>query len=294
MAKKYTIRNLRKQFPNDEACLEFLFALRYGKGPTCFKCQQETKFYRLKNVPKAYTCTRCGYNLHPLADTIFARSSTPLTLWFHAIFLFSTSKNGVSAKELERHLGVAYNTAWRIARQIRKLFREEGDSQGEFLKGIVEIDETFMGGKIRLGKGVNQYTNKTMVLGALERGGNMRTTIMGGRRRHELVPFIYRNVELESTVYTDDFKAYNRLHRVGYNHDIVKHKQEEWARGKVHTNSIEGFWSQLKRSLHGTYHNVSAKHLQLYVDEFAWRYSHRYDPNPVFLMLLKAASQPIV
>jgi transposase-like protein len=263
--------------------------LRYGKKPVCPKCELPTTFYRIKARATSFTCKWCGYHLHPLKGTIFAGSSTPLSLWFHALFLFSVSKNGVSAKELERHLGVSYPTALRIGRQIRMLFSEEDKG---LLGGTMEADETYVGGKARGTK--NRYKNKTMVLGVVEReGGRARTKIVENARASTVVPFLKENVDTSAFLYTDESHMYKSIHKEGYTNERVNHSAYEWARGDMHTNSMEGFWSQVKRSLHGTHHAVSKKHLQSYLDEFTWKWSHRYDDEPVFKSLLRLAAKPL-
>src|SRR5512137_912899 len=142
---RYTIDTLHKEFPNDDACLDFIFKKQYGKLSACPKCGVVSpKFYRVRSS-KCYECNDCGYQLSPLANTIFHKSDTPLKKWFYAIYLFGVGKNGVSAKEIERHLGVTYKTAWRMAKQIRLMMQENGD----MLSGIVEADETYIGGKAR-------------------------------------------------------------------------------------------------------------------------------------------------
>src|ERR1700755_1825443 len=143
---RYTKKQFEADFPNDDVCLNTIFQNRYGHVKTCPKCAVVgTKFYRVTGR-KCYACMHCGYQLHPLAKTIFHKSETPLTSWFYAIYLFSVSKNGVSAKEIERHLGVTYKTAHRMCRQIRKLMAGDND----FLAGEVEVDETYIGGHRKL------------------------------------------------------------------------------------------------------------------------------------------------
>lgn len=289
MAKIFTIKDLRKKFPNDEACLKGIYDLQHPGNIVCPHCKRNTTFYRLTTRNKSFTCKWCGYHLHPLKDTIFAKSSTPLSLWFHALFLFSVSKNGVSAKELQRHLGVSYPTALRIGRQIRRLFSAD---ENKLLKGTMEADETYIGGKA---KGIkNAFKNKTVVLGVVEReNGRARTRIVEKANFESVLPFLRNYVQGSSTVYTDESHIYNSIPKKGYPRQSVNHTNYEWARGDMHTNSMEGFWSQVKRSLHGTHHAVSKRHLQSYLDEFSWKWSHRSDKESVFLTLLSIAARPI-
>jgi transposase-like protein len=278
---KYTIVDFNKDFQDEDACLEDMFTRRYGAVKTCPKCKKYTTFYKVADR-KCYACQFCGHQLHPLAGTIFHKSSTPLKLWYFAIFLFSTSKKGVSAKELQRQLGVTYKCAWRMAHQIRKLMGQDGDK----LSGIVEADETYIGGYKKGGQGGK---GKTPILGLVQRGGGVKAKV-APRETHIILNHMRDNVEKGTTVFTDQFGVYKKAIQLGYTHDAVNHWKKEYARNNVHTNTIEGFWGQLKRSIRGTYTFVSVKHLQAYVDEFAWRYSNR--ANPLFSALLQLAWKP--
>lgn len=280
MTKQTTIRQFNKDFPDDDSCLEHIFNQRYGKHYECPKCHK-TGFYR-NRARKCYSCAWCGYDISPLAGTIFHKSSTPLKNWYFAIFLMSTSKNGVSAKEIQRQTGVTYKTAWRIQRQIRLLMRPDNDP----LRGTVEVDDTYIGGK-RHGKRGRGAEGKTPVLGMVEREGEVKANVVENLKMRTVEPIISNSIEKNSEVYTDEFFSYQDIKDYDYDHDVVKHRIKEYVRGNVHTNTIEGFWSQLKRSIHGTYHSVSPQHLQLYVDEFAWRYNRRTSSVPVFELLLQ-------
>lgn len=273
---KYTIKDLRKQFPDDNACLAYIFKAKYGADYPCPKCSK-TGFYRVKGR-KCYACAWCGYQIHPIAGTIFHKSSTKLTDWFHALFLFSASKNGVSAKELERQLGVTYKTAWRIAKQIRQLMQDNGGK----LSGIVEVDETAIGGYKRGDQGGHK---KATVMGMVKRDGQIRTKQLKGRETKTMLATLQQNVRAGTKLMTDDYPVYRKTKALGYKHSVINHSKEKYVRGDVHTNTIEGFWSQFKRSLSGTYHSVSPKYLQMYADEFAYRYNHRQD-GALFPLLL--------
>ena len=266
---KYTIKNLKNDFPNDEACLDFIFKNRWPKGLTCPNCEKKD-FYHVKGR-KSYAC-KCGYQVSPTEGTIFHKSSTPLTLWFHAIFLMSQSKNGVAAKELERQLGVTYKCAWRMARQIRLLMTDGDGPLGG--NEIVELDETYVGGKAK-GKRGRGAAKKTPVFGAVERNGKLKTKVVLNVRKLTLMPLIKDMVADNSVIVTDESNSYNGVKKIGHLHESINHSKGQYVDGGVHTNTIEGFWSQFKRSVHGTYYSVSRKHLQLYLDEFSFRYSHR-------------------
>lgn len=281
---RYTKKQFDEQFPDDDACLDRMFKDRYGDVDTCPSCGViGTKFYRVTGR-KCYACEWCGYQLHPLAQTIFHKSSTSLKDWFYAIYLFSVGKNGVSAKEIERHLGVTYKTAHRMAKQIRSLMADESPIGGSGMS--VEVDETYIGGRHPKKLG---YSKKSVVFGAVERDGRIRAKHVLSSGTRVLIPHINKTVAPETIIYSDEWRAYKRLNKTAYSHTTINHSKLEWARGKAHTNTIEGFWSQLKRSISGTYHAVSPKYLQLYVDEFAFRYSYR--DVAVYPVLLERASQ---
>jgi transposase len=284
---KYTIKQFQKEFPDDGTCLAYIFDLKYGGLTKCPWCGKTKSFYKVKNR-KCYACAFCAYQISPTANTIFHKSSTKLTLWFYAIYLASQSKNGVSAKELERQLGVTYKCAWRIASKIRELMSPKTNDRQ--LDGIVEADETYIGGVKEIKPGTDgirksQYENKTPVVGLVERKGDVRAKVTSDTSVSTVQPLIRKNVSLNALLVTDEASSYKTIKRHGYSHMSVNHGKKEFVKGKIHTNTIEGFWSQMKRSIDGTYHFVSPKYLQKYVDEFAFRYNHR--SYPMFDVLLQ-------
>jgi transposase len=272
------VRDFHREFPNDDVCLDTIFKERYGDVDTCPSCHVKTKFHRLKGR-KSYSCQWCGYQLHPLSGTIFHKSSTPLTSWFYAMYLFSTSRNGVSAAELQRHLGVTNKCAHRIARKIRSLMAEDGIIGGEGT--IVEADETYYGGRKSI---------KTPIMGVVERGGKVRAKVTDTASTARVKTFFKEHLHPGSELHTDESRIYWWTNSV-MEHYSVNHSQYEFAWGHVTTNTIEGFWSQLKRSLDGTHHSVSRQHLQSYVDEFVFRYNLRGEA--VYPVLLERASKPL-
>lgn len=284
--ERYTIDTFHLEFPDDDTCLDYMFNLAYGNLPACPQCGViNPRYYRVRNR-KCYACNDCGYQISPLANTIFHKSETPLTKWFYAIYLFSVGKNGVSAKELERHLGVTYKTAWRMAKQIR-LMMQQGSSP---LSGIVEADETYIGGKSRRDR---MYDNKTAVVGIVEKKkgtGQVKAFATKHADATVTLPFLRASIKQGSTLHTDDSRIYSRVKR-DFTHEFVNHSKLEYVKAGVHTNTIEGFWGQLKRSLDGTYHCVSPKYLQLYVNEFVYRYNHRN--QPAFPELIAQASRHV-
>lgn len=284
---RYTVTQFREQFNTEDACLEFVFQRRYGAMEACPRCGViEPKYYRVRGR-KCYECKDCGYQLHPLANTIFHKSVTPLTLWFYVIYLFSVSKNGVSAKEIERHLGVTYKTAWRMAKQVRSMMSEEGGK----LTGIIEADETYIGGKT---DSKERFNNKTAVIGIVEKKkdiGRVKAFTSPQANASNTIPFLRKNIEVNSVLHTDDSRIYYRA-KDSFSHESVNHSQLEYVRGSVHTNTIEGFWGQMKRSIDGTYHCVSPKYLQLYVQEFVYRYNNRMAPVCLDLLALSTKAVP--
>ncbi len=274
---KYTFANFNEKFPDDDACLNYMFEARYGGMKVCPKCGvTQPSYYRVRGR-KVFECQDCGYQISPLAGTIFHKSSTSLRSWFYVIFMFSVSKNGVSAKEVERVLGVTYKCAWRMAKFVRSLMNE-----GNFtLSGIIEADESYIGGvrKVKYQRSRrSQWANKSVVFGVVERNGRVKAQHVKSSGARVLLPEITRGVSLGADIHTDEHGSYRRLASLGYSHTTVNHSKLEYVRGTAYTNTIEGFWSQLKRSIDGTYHAVSPKHLQTYLNEFAWRYNRRGEP----------------
>jgi ISXO2 transposase-like protein/transposase-like zinc ribbon protein len=289
MSKYYTLVDFQKDFPNDDVCLETIFQVRYGKLQFCPHCGAETTFYKLKKK-KAYACKQphCGFTLSPTAGMIFDHSPTPLTKWFYALYLFSVAKNGVSAMELQRHLGVTYKCAWRMCQQIRWLMQQSGAP----LTGTIEIDETYIGGKHQGNPG--KFDNKIAVIGMVEKQkGTGQIKAMTTKRADASValPFIRAMARQGTKVQTDESRIYHRVKR-DFEHAFINHSKEEYSKDGISTNTIEGFWSQMKRSIDGTYHCVSPKYLQLYVNEFVYRYNLRDQVIGPHL-LERAWSQPL-
>jgi transposase len=284
MSKPLSIQDFMKMFPDDDACLAYLFKARYGTEFACQYCGSVGKFHKISSAP-AYSCQGCGGHIHPMVGTPFYNSHTPLQKWFYAMYLFTTTRHGVPAKELQRQLSVNYKTAWRMGHEIRKyLGVVDGDEQ---LSGHVEADETMVGGKRSGGKRGRGAPGKTVVFGMLERKGDVMTRVVENVRRATLEPHILANVKIGSTVSTDELKSYAKLARLGYDHGAVNHAAEEWVRGPHHTNGIEGFWSILKRSIRGTHVQVSRKHLAKYLVEFEFRWNMRHAPEQMFPLLLE-------
>ena len=280
--RKYTIAQFNKEFPDDDACLEWLRNHLYPKRFHCPICDKPTKHHRIK-TKKVYGCDYCGHQVSPTAGTIFEHSPTPLKLWFYAIYQMSATRCGISAKQIQRETGVTYKTAWRMFNQIRSLLQEDYEpTSGEF-----EVDETYIGGKKKPGKRGRGAGGKTPVLGVAQRKGNISTSIPTSLKSSVVVPLIKERVLPQSMIYTDEFPTYDYLKEHGFKHKRVRHASKVWVADDVHTNTIEGFWSALKRGINGVYHAVSVKHLQGYINEYSFRYNHRKDDKPMFLTVLE-------
>lgn len=288
MSKYLTFGKFLKVYETDRDCLKEIVNILYPNGVTCRKCQVVTLHYLLRNRP-LLNCSKCHSQISPLKNTIFHHSTTPLKLWFYAFFVMIHSKGGISAKGLQRQLGVTYKTSWRMLHKIRSIM---ADNSGDLFKGVVEVDETWVGGKSFL-RGKQWWSNwkeipKQTVMGLVERGGRVRTKIIEDTSRYTLTNQIRANVAPQSRIMTDFHQGYSYLSKDGYNHGRINHLTHyvDKKDKTIHTQTIEGFWSQLKRGIIGTYRHVSPKHLQKYCDEFGFRYSYRNKQDQIFGILL--------
>lgn len=289
-----------REFPDDDACLNWLWQERYsldGRHADCPKCGREHvpfKHYRTKQRRQTWTCTKCGHHVQPTAGTIFEGSSTSLHLWFYAIHLMTSTRCGISAKQLERELGVTYKTAWRMFNRIRtELMSDNGEGP---LSGDVEIDETSVEGRPRVHMDRSRAAqlrerSRATVLGMVERGGRVRLRVLASRRGPELHQAVRDSIASISRIYTDDWPAYRPIGREFASHNTVPHSARIYVVGNAHTNTVEGFFGNLKTSIRGTYKHVSHRWLQSYLDEFAWRYNHRHDSRAMFRQLLLRAAR---
>ena len=309
---RYSLMEFMRDFPDDNACLNWLWQTSYalddaGETAHCEKCDAVRVFarYETKQQRQSWTCTGCGTHVHPTAGTIFHKSSTSLHLWFYAIYLMSSTRCGISAKQLEREIGVTYKTAWRMFRLIRTELM--ADDETAYLTGTVEMDETFVGGKPRQSDrnrwATDGYTahqaaaewnakKKQPVFGMVERGGKVAAYVVPSVQGVDLRKHVEARVLPEAVVHTDEAKQYVSLLKEGkYEHHTVQHKSRIYVEGDVHTQTIEGFWSLLKSGIAGAHHSVSVKYLQGYLNEYVWRYNHRDDDAAQFLsLILRAAS----
>ncbi len=252
----------------------------------CSYCKVERKHHRISSK-KAWACDYCGTYISPMAGTIFEKSRTPLRLWFYAMYLMSATRCGISAKQIQRECGVTYKTAWRIFKQIRTLMAEDFT-----MSGPVEMDETFYGApkknqhaKLRR---EGTHKDKQPIFGIVEREGRVTTKVVADVKEKTLLPIVAERVLPRSIVYTDSYTSYDNVRWMGksYKHERINHSAGIYVMGKVHTQTIEGFWSLLKRGIGGVYHSVSTKYLQSYCDEYSFRYNRRAGNEPMFTSLL--------
>jgi transposase len=285
MGKPLTISEFMGMFPDDDACLAYLFEARFGDDYACERCGETGKWKKLTKEP-AYTC-QCGEHVHPMAGTPFHRSHTPLQKWFYAMYLFTTTRHGVPAKELQRQLSVNYKTAWRMGHEIRKyLALVDGDDP---LSGHVEADEAYLGGHMKRTKARKGriLTNKVIVVGMAERGGRVMTKIVPDTTTENLEQTVLANVVRGSRISTDEHQGYRYLSLAGFVHGTVLHSKEQYVSGDTHINTIEGFWSLIQRAIKGTHVHVSKRHLAKYLGEFEYRWNLRKHPEAMFPLLLR-------
>jgi transposase-like protein len=282
---KYTLKAFLRDFPDEATCLEWLKQERWPSGIYCEFCKKVTNHYAMTSR-KSYTCEWCGNHVHPTAGTIYHKSSTPLTVWFYVAYLMAQTRGGISAKQIERETGVTYKTAWRMCKQIRLALGENNSPFG----GDVEMDESFFGGRRHGGRG-RAAEGKTIVFGMVERGGLVEARVVDGFGRKDILPIVDASVARTAHIYTDEVHTYKALPAMGYAHDTVPHREKVYVMGNTHTNTIEGFWSNVKNGIRGVYHGVSSKYLQSYLNEYSFRYNHRKDITPMFLTFLQRTSR---
>jgi transposase len=293
LRNKFTLKEFYTRYPNNDACLDELKQLVFGDNIDCPKCIRQNHFYRVKGR-SAYACSFCGHHIYPLKNTPFAHSSTPLTTWFYAIYLMAQTRSGMSAKTLERMTGVTYKTAWRMFHQIRTLMVDDGMP----LFGAVEADETYfhadptkntrLASKRKTGK---RYYNSQVVFGMVERGGRAKVRHVKSSGSRSLIPEIDHNVMPNSTFYTDEWRAYTKVALMGLAHYAVNHSKRKYVDGHIHTQNVENLWSHMKLGIKGVYRHVSPQHLQLYINEYAFRYSYRKMPTQMFDLILSNAGR---
>lgn len=287
--------SLIERFGSEDKCRDYLERLRWPNGVACPRCGDKSvsrvtarKGGKGKDADEArnqFDCNSCRYQFSVKAGTVFHDSHLPLWKWFLATYMMCESKKGMSANQLRRTLGVSYKTAWYLCHRIRSAM-DVADPQ--LLTGTVEVDETYVGGKHKnrprsqrvTGRRTGGHEGKTMVMGALSRDGGVRFEVARTDANSIILQaFISENIEEGSTVHTDGHAGYRRVSEHGFKHEIVDHSNDEWVRADVHTNTVESVWSLLKRSIVGSYHQLSAKHLEAYLDEIAFKFNNRRNPH---------------
>ena len=269
------LMTLMRDYDTDEECRDRLEHLRWPDGVRCPRCDSD-KISRIRER-KQFDCDSCRYQFSVTAGTIFHDSHLPLTKWFVAMYLMTESKKGISANQMKRTIGVSYKTAWYLCHRIRKAMTKVNPAP---LTETIEADETYIGGKrIGGGGGIGNYRrNKTMVMAAIQRGGAVRMRTGRTHSKKVIQGFVRDVAPNPKRIMTDELPAYGGIADADTTHETVKHKADEWVRGDVHTNTVEGVFSLFKRSIVGSFHQVSGKHLDRYLDEFEWRFNNRKNP----------------
>ena len=275
--------SLIDSFQTDNQCREALEQIRWPSGVHCTRCGcVETLELEKHN---RWECRGCGYQFSVMSGTIMHDSHLPLRKWFIAIYLMCESKKGISANQMKHTLGVSYKTAWYLCHRIRQAMGNE-PFEGPTLVGVVEVDETLVGGK-KKDVGHGYKGNKTWIAGAIQRGGKVRVERIPNIKKKTIHDFIRRTVKDEAeAIYTDELRSYIGIGDHDTRHETVNHSEEEWVVGDIHTNSVEGVWSLFKRSIVGAFHKMSVKHMDRYIEEFEWRYNNRDNPH-IFMDTLK-------
>lgn len=280
-------------FPDNDACLEYLKAKFFADGTECPKCGKASKFHRIKGR-SAYSCQFCGHHVYPTAGTIFHKSTVSLQLWFFAVYLMSSTRCGISAKQLEREIGVTYKTAHRMFKQIRTLLSDEADGP---LAGNVEVDESAYGGKPRAyetrnRRGHLRKSYRPTILGMVERGGRVRATVISDRGTRAIHTAVQKNVAPDSMLFTDEWGAYQTIAPLYKGHHRIKHLSKVYVDGETHTQTVEGFFGLFKNGVRGVYHSISPDYLQDYLNEYAFRYNRRHSREPMFWAFLDRVQKP--
>jgi len=283
----FTYREFLETFPDNDTCLEYLKERFYSDGTECPKCGKASKFHRITGR-SAYSCQYCGHHAYPTAGTIFHKSSVSLQLWFFAVYLMSSTRCGISAKQLEREIGVTYKTAHRMFKQIRSLLSDEGEPP---LSGDVEVDESFYGGRPRAYEMRRRLSNlrrsyRPTMLAMVERRGRVRPRVIEGRTTPAIHSTVKTHVLPSSMLYTDEYTTYVKLAEGYRGHRRIKHIARIYVDGDCHTQTVEGFFGLFKNGVRGVYHAISVQYLQNYLDEYAFRYNRRHSRTPMFFAML--------
>jgi transposase-like protein len=271
------LASLAAHFSDPTAAAEFLEGVRWPNGAVCPHCSTERAPYRLNSKAtkrRLWKCPACRKQFTVTVGTIFEGSHVPLNKWLLAFYLLCSSKKGMSAHQLHRSIGVTYKTAWFMFHRIRHAMADPDFQRA--MTGVVEVDETYIGGKTKGGKRGRGAPNKTAVVTLVQRDGVSRSFRAANVTARELQGAVIRHVDRSARIMTDQFRSYQGLDESFVSHETVDHSRDEYARGEVHTNTVEGFFANLKRGITGTYHHVSEAQLPRYLDEFDYRYSTRH------------------
>jgi transposase-like protein len=273
-----SLGDLDARFTDSFAAADYLESIRWPNGPVCPHCgESERTPYRLKHkTRKLWKCAACRKQYTVTVGTIFEASHVPLHKWLLAFYLLCSSKKGMSAHQLHRMLGVTYKTGWFMFHRIREAMRDPAFQ--DRLSGTVEADETYIGGKSRMGSRDlpgRGSKKKVPVMTLVERGGRARSFHVARVTAENLTGNIWQHVERDAAIMTDDFPSYRQVHKRVASHDVIRHQSGEYVRGAVHTNTVESYFATLKRGVNGTYHRISPAHLHRYLNEFDFRYNTR-------------------
>ncbi|HWY11637.1 MAG TPA: IS1595 family transposase [Bacteroidia bacterium] len=292
-----SILDLLKAFPDEQTCIDHLTILRWN-GNVVSPFDADSKVYTCKD--NKYRCKNTGKYFNVRTATLFDNTKIELQKWFLAIYIVTSHKKGISSLQLAKDINVTQKTAWFMLQRIRNCFGIENPHSGggNMLDNEVEIDESFVGGKnknrhknkkVANSQG-RSFKDKTPVLGMVERGGKLIVKAIKDTSADSLTPEIVASIKQSASVYTDEWLGYKDVKYI-YDHNFVKHNAGEYVNGKISTNTIEGFWSLLKRGIFGIYHSTSKKHLQKYVDEFVFRYNTRDNEEAQRFNLLLANTE---
>jgi transposase-like protein len=271
-------------YNTEEKCSRYIALKRWGGKPVCPHCSYDEKVYTFSDGIY-FKCGSCRKKFTVRVGTIFGDSKIPLSKWFACMYLFTSNSKGISSVQLAKQISVTQKSAWFMLHRLR--YGMENEEYKKPLENTVETDETVIGGKEknkhlskRAKDGLGGYhgfsdPDKKTIFGIVERGGNVVAKLVEDRKRETLQPIIIKNVKEFARVITDEYYAYGGLNEMSYTHDTIKHALKQYVVGDIHTNTIENFWSTLKRGIYGIYHQTSRKHMQRYLEEFAYRYNHR-------------------
>ncbi|MDP2385292.1 MAG: IS1595 family transposase [Bacteroidota bacterium] len=286
---------ITKKLNTQKRCINYLEKARWGDNTTCPYCGSE----RITGMKKQlrHHCNSCNTSFSVLVGTIFEASNLPLPKWFIAISLVMNARKGISSRQLARHIDVTKDTAWYVQKRLRDAMQ---NTDKKLLEGIIEVDETYIGGqtknkhkKVRdalhaQGKVATGAMHKTPVFGILSRSGRVSTQVVEQATGKTLKPIIHDKVDRKSVIVSDGFGAYAGLNKQYHSHEVVNHEKDEYVRGAYHTNNIEGFWSLVKRGIVGQYHKITRKYLQNYLDEFCFKYNFKKEEKIFELFLYNA------